>query len=131
MILSHAMISEPGRAPVWPCGLAILKWRPMGRRYTANSQVQRFEIGDAVIGDQHIHGTIIKVNELCPSPKGRGRTVREYLVRSDKGERLVYAGEANLQLVEKGRGDAAPPSPELLRELEEDLSRRPLVGLRL
>ena len=103
----------------------------MTRGYEPSNEPQRFEIGDEVIGDEHIRGKIIATNdahEVGAAP--HGDTVRQYFVKSENGEKFLYAGESNLRLVKKGMGDAAPPRPELLRELEEDLKRRPLAGLR-
>lgn len=93
---------------------------------------ERFEVGDEVIGDEHIHGMITETNDVRQHPlAGRADTIREYLVKSEKGEKFLYAGEINLRLLKKGMGDAAPPRPEFLKELEEDLKCRPLIGLRL
>jgi hypothetical protein len=91
-----------------------------------HAQHQQFEIGDEVIGDEHIRGTILNTRDL----RGACHALREYVIKSDNGERLMYAGERNLQLVKKGLGDAAPPRPELMNELEDDLRNRPLSGTR-
>ena len=99
----------------------------MGRDNTENIPVQRFDIGDEVLGDEHIRGVIIGMSDLFQLDEDT--TIREYLVKSEEGERLVYASELNLQLVKKGLGDAAPPCAALMEELEDDLRNRPLVGL--
>ena len=96
-----------------------------------NKQEQQLEIGDEVIGDNHVRGTIVKVSDAGEDSMSGGGTVREYVVKSENGDRLVYAGEANLKLIRKGLGDAAPPRREFMDELIEDLRRRPLTGLRL
>ena len=96
---------------------------------TPSIQDQRFEIGDEVLGDEHIRGTIIGMCDLFQL--GEDTTIREYLVKSEEGARLVYASELNLKLLKKGLGDAAPPRPRLMQELEHDLRTRPLAGLRL
>lgn len=103
----------------------------MGPEDTKSIHRQQFSIGDEVIGDGHIRGTIIRTRDVSQAFLGMINTFREYLVKSENGERLVYAGEQNLQLVKKGLGDAAPPRPELLKELENDLRTRPLSGIRL
>ncbi|MBV9442842.1 MAG: hypothetical protein JO217_09120 [Acidobacteriaceae bacterium] len=96
------------------------------------NQPQRFEIGDEVIGDEHIRGVILGTNDICrPSLGGYPAMTREYLVRSDKGEKFLYAGESNLRLVRKGLGESSPPRAEFLKELEADLRNRPLAGLRI
>lgn len=102
----------------------------MGSNKAESIQRQQFEIGDEVLGDECIQGTIIGTRDLCEGLKVFGHTVREYVVKSETGERLVYAGELNLRLVKKGLGDAAPPSHELLKELDDDLRNRPLAGIR-
>jgi hypothetical protein len=103
----------------------------MTRGYEPPNEPQRFEIGDEVIGDEHIRGTIIGTNDARQHGAAlRADTVRYYFVKSKHGEKFLYAGESNLRLVKKGMGGAAPPRPELLRELEEDLKCRPLAGLR-
>jgi hypothetical protein len=65
-----------------------------------------------------------------PGAGNDAHLVREYFVKSENGEKVLYAGETNLRVLKKGMGDLAPPRRELLRELEEDLKCRPLVGLR-
>jgi hypothetical protein len=104
----------------------------MGREHEPRNECQKFEIGDEVIGDERIRGTIIRTND-AHQPLGRSRSdaVRQYFVKSENGEKFLYAGESNLRLVKKGMGDAAPPRPDLFRELEEDLKNRPLIGIRL
>lgn len=102
----------------------------MGPEHTKSIQRQQFSIGDEVIGDGHIRGTIIRTRDVSQAFSGMTNTFREYLVKSENGERLVYAGEQNLQLVKKGLGDAAPPRPEFLKELDNDLRIRPLSGIR-
>src|SRR5947209_15283483 len=93
---------------------------------------ERFEVGDEVIGDEDIRGTIVGTNDVCQSAApGYAETIREYLVKSEKGDKFLYAGESNLRLIKRGTGKAAPPRPDLLRELIEDLTNRPLAGLRL
>ena len=90
---------------------------------------QQLEVGDEVIGDENVCGRIVRTKDISHPCKGDRNAVREYLVKTETGERLVYAGEHNLQLVKKGLGDAAPPRPDLLEQLNEDLKRRPLAGL--
>ena len=102
----------------------------MGPEDTKSIQRQQFNIGDEVIGDGHIRGTIINTRDVSQPFLGTVNTFREYVIKSENGERFVYAGEENLQLVKKGLGDAAPPRPELLKELENDLRTRPLSGIR-
>jgi hypothetical protein len=102
----------------------------MGPEDTESIQRQQFNIGDEVIGDGRIRGTIINTRDVSQAFLGTVNTFREYLVKSENGERFVYAGEENLQLIKKGLGDAAPPRPELLKELENDLRTRPLSGIR-
>ena len=103
----------------------------MGEEYARRKQPRWFEVGDEVIGDECIRGFIIARNEIRQPVTGDPSYIREYVVKSERGERLIYAGEYNLQLVKKGIGDAAPPRLEFLAELDEDLRRRPLAGLRL
>jgi hypothetical protein len=113
-------------------GSPTSRWiRYMGPNSKEPEAEKRFEIGDEVIGDEHVRGTIIRVKDLHQVSMGHREPVREYLVKNEKGERMVYTGELNLQLVKKGLGDTAPPRPEFLRELDEDLVRRPLSGIRL
>ena len=103
----------------------------MTQDYEPPSERQRLEIGDEVIGDEHIRGTIVRVNGAYQSGAGNHTdSIREYFVKNENGERFLYGGESNLRLVKKGMGDAAPPRLDLFRELEEDLKRRPLAGLR-
>jgi hypothetical protein len=102
----------------------------MGPEDTESIQRRQFNIGDEVIGDGHLPGTIIRTRDVSVALPGTVTTFREYLVKSENGERFVYAGERNLRLVKKGLGDAAPPRPELLKELENDLRTRPLSGIR-
>jgi len=92
---------------------------------------QRFEVGDEVIGDEHILGVIVRTIDIHEPVVGSVHVIREYLVKDESGEKFLYAGETNLRLIKKGMGDAAPPRPEYLKELEEDLKNRPLAGLRL
>jgi len=103
----------------------------MTRNCNTLNTLHRFEIGDEVLGDEHISGTIMRTTDVSqPTIPGCPETLREYLVRTETGEVLLYAGESNLQLVRKGLGDAAPPRPEVLDELDQDLKNRPLVGIR-
>jgi len=99
-------------------------------KYEAIDARGRFEVGDEVVGDEHIHGVIIGTKDVC-QVIGGGETIREYLVTSHHGGTFLYAGEANLRLVKKGMGDAAPPRAKFLVELDDDLRWRPLAGLRL
>jgi len=101
----------------------------MHRRHTGREPREALEVGDEVIGDENVRGTIISTKDIYRSSERQDRAVREYLVKTDTGERFIYAGEHNLQLVKKGLGDAAPPRPDLLQQLNEDLKRRPLAGL--
>ena len=104
----------------------------MAREYEPRNECQKFEIGDEVIGDERIRGTIIGANDAHPlGVANHSDAVRQYFVKTENGENFLYAGESNLRLVKKGVGDAAPPRPDLLRELEEDLKNRPLIGIRL
>lgn len=98
-------------------------------RHTERERREPFEVGDEVIGDENVCGTIIRTKDIYRSSERHDRVVREYLVKSHTGERLVYAGEYNLQLVKKGPGDSAPPRLDLLEQLNEDLKRRPLAGV--
>jgi hypothetical protein len=103
----------------------------MRREYAPLNGVQRFEVGDEVIGDEHIRGTILATKDVShPGVAGCADTIREYLVKNERGEKFLYAGEINLRLVKKGLGDAAPPRLEFLKELDRDLKYRPLAGLR-
>jgi hypothetical protein len=47
----------------------------------------RFEIGDEVLGDEHIKGTIMGTTDV-PQPRilGYPETLREYLVRTETGQ---------------------------------------------
>src|SRR5947209_20486294 len=101
----------------------------MHRRHATREHREALEVGDEVIGDENVRGTIIRTKDIDACSELYGKAVREYLVETDAGERLVYAGEHNLQLVKKGLGDAAPPRLDLLEQLEEDLKHRPLAGL--
>ena len=101
----------------------------MHRRHTTREHREALEVGDEVIGDENVRGTIIRTKDINGCSEPHDRAVREYLVESDTGERLIYAGEHNLRLIKKGLGDASPPRLELLEQLEEDLKRRPLAGL--
>jgi hypothetical protein len=104
----------------------------MNGQHEPTKERQRFEVGDEVIGDGHIRGVITGTNDIRHiTAPGHAGIIREYLVKSEKGEQLLYAGEVNLRLVKKGMGDAAQPRADLLKELDEDLRRRPLAGLRL
>jgi hypothetical protein len=103
----------------------------MTRNWNTLNARHRFEIGDEVVGDEHITGTIMGTTDV-PQPRipGYAETLREYLIRTETGEIFLYAGESNLRLVRKGLGDAGPPRPEVLDELDQDLKNRPLVGIR-
>ena len=93
---------------------------------------QPFEVGDEVIGDEHIIGVIVRTIDVHePAVGSYTDVIREYLVKDERGEKFLHVGETNLRLIKKGMGDAAPPRPEFLKELEEDLKNRPLAGLRL
>jgi hypothetical protein len=105
-------------------GDTMMDGRDMERQYR-----QQLEIGDEVIGDENVRGRIIRTKDIYDPCKGDRNAVREYLVKSENGARLVYAGEHNLQLVKTGLGDAAPPRPDLLEQLNDDLKRRPLAGV--
>jgi|SRR4051794_10714640 hypothetical protein len=100
----------------------------MGGRHTEPEHFEALEVGDEVIGDGNVRGTIIRTKDHYYL-SGHSKPVREYVVKSETGERLMYAGEHNLQLVKKGLRDTAPPRPDLLEQLDEDLKRRPLAGL--
>jgi hypothetical protein len=102
----------------------------MRQKKKENIRGERFEIGDEVIGDEHTRGTVIGTTDVSQGFGRVANTVRAYVVKSEKKERLMYAGELNLQILKKGAGDAAPPRPELLQELENDLKYRPLSGIR-
>ena len=101
----------------------------MSERDMEREHHQQLEVGDDVIGDENVRGRIIRMKDIYDCCKGDRKPVREYLVKSENGDRLVYAGEHNLHLVKKGLGDAAPPRPDLLEQLNDDLKRRPLAGV--
>src|SRR5256885_15875240 len=106
--------------------------RTVNRECKALNERKRFEVGDEVIGDEHIHGIIFRTNDVYqPAVAGYACLIREYFVKTEEGQTFLYAGETNLRLIKKGMGDSAPPRPEFLKELEGDLRYRPLVGLRI
>ncbi|MBV8069987.1 MAG: hypothetical protein JO270_08800 [Acidobacteriaceae bacterium] len=116
----------------------------MNETYERLGARQHFEVGDEVIGDPtsrfEVRGTVIKVEDvLQPADAGFANSkTRHYTVQNQQGEIFHYTGETNLQLAKKAaerreeesNSEPKPPRAELLAELDEDLKRRPLVGLR-